>query len=141
MRPLNGIVVGREAVKCENGLTITAHIPSHIKTFEKVYVCFNLYTNQVSRVISAKKGDKGHFDEVPQRVSSPNCPSEIIINAAEYNDGSETTEPKFLELSEPLSEEDWFWDSGVLELSEPVSEGETPTSRPFSGILSHHLGQ
>jgi len=108
MRPLNGIVVSRGAVKCENGLTLTTHIPSHIKLFEKVYVCFNLYTNRISRIISTKEGDKENVQDLPQQDIHPACKDEMFVEAKDYDEGSETLEPMFLELSSPYSEEEGF---------------------------------
>lgn len=140
MRPLLGIVVDRETVQCENGLTLTTHIPPTINTHEKVYVCFSLYTGRVSRVISTKEGENKTIQKPVQIEDTPNCTDELFCDATDTNDGSETIEDLFLELSEPYSEEYGFWDSGVLELSEPYSEGETPQAAQF-GQSSHHLGR
>lgn len=68
----------------------------------------NLYTNQVTRIIPIKEGERDSIQETPLKIEHPGFCEEMILDATGIEDGSESLEPLNLELYEPDSEDDWF---------------------------------
>lgn len=54
MRPIKGMVVGRNTVRCENGVTVTADIPEGVKWYDPVDVYYDFTTSTVRKVMPTK---------------------------------------------------------------------------------------
>ena len=79
MRPLSGVVVARDTIELETGVTVTATIPKGIKRYDPVLVCYDFTRGCVTSVGPDVPADEEvaecHFhSEAPME---PVCDGEI----------------------------------------------------------------